>query len=143
MLYALRASPFVRQELSKEVMETNLASCLSLFRGISNGREIADKCSAIVSRLGKVTLALFDGPPVTDEQVDTEFLAWFGLKSQRAHLFGAGPGVQVPEAWSQSETMLPDCPSVPSIDVPWHDFFSEGFYWEAAVAMDFSPVPAQ
>ena len=145
LLYSIRASPFVRQELTKAVMETNINTCLSLFRGISDGREIAERCSAIVSRLGKVTLALFNRPQISDDQVDMEFLSWFGLKSQHASLLStrlnAEPEFQTP--WLQDEAALPDPLSTPSVDGAWRDFFTQGFDWEASAAMDFFPTAMQ
>ncbi|KAL4865441.1 hypothetical protein BDV12DRAFT_149749 [Aspergillus spectabilis] len=81
MLYALRASPLRRHELTNPVVQTNISTFLTLFRGISNGRAIGEKGSTIIEQLGSSILTIFDeiGPPGTD--LDTEFQSWFGLQT--------------------------------------------------------------
>lgn len=86
MLYALRASPPLRQELTHPVVQTNIVTFLTLFRGISNGRTVGEKCSRIIERLGNSILSLFDDATVPSAEVDTEFQSWFGLQT---HTFSA------------------------------------------------------
>lgn len=147
LLYSLRASSFVRHELTKAVMETNINTCLALFRGISSGREIAERCSAIVSRLGKATLALFDRPQLSNDQVDMEFLSWFGLKSQNLSSVGKAAAPTNPETtdnlWQQDEVFLVDPMSTPSVDGAWRDVFAQGFDWESSFGMDFFSTSTQ
>ena len=145
MLYSLRASPAVRNSLTRPVTETNIASCLSLFRGISSGRQIAEKCSQIVSRQGKAVLALFDKKDESGSQVDEDFLSWFGLKSH--HKAGLTRGAQdqhgnaVPHlpSWQDEEVVLGSM-STPSIDAAWGDLLAEGFDWGPSATMDFFPM---
>ncbi|KAF7558129.1 hypothetical protein G7Z17_g144 [Cylindrodendrum hubeiense] len=106
MLYSLRASFTLRQELTKEVAESNIRSCTSLLRDISNGRAVGQRSAQVVTRLGNATLAIFDTAPTLGNEVDTEFMSWFGVKSQNP----PGPGQPTP-----------------SIDVPWNDLFNQGF----------------
>ncbi|KAH7123293.1 fungal-specific transcription factor domain-containing protein [Dactylonectria estremocensis] len=106
MLYSLRASFTLRQELTRDVAESNIRSCASLLRDISNGRAVGQRSAQIITRLGNATLAIFDAAPALGSGVDTEFMSWFGVKSQNP-----------PE---------PGQPT-PTIDVPWNDLFSQGF----------------
>src|SRR4051794_23882129 len=131
MLYSLRASYTVREQLSKAVAEANIATCISLFRGISNGREIAERCAAIVDRLGKATLTLFDSPLSSDQAIDTEFLSWFGLKSQALPTSRNNVADQI-EHWPDDAFFLTDSPNVPSVDGAWRDLFAQGYNWEAS-----------
>jgi hypothetical protein len=73
MLYVLRASPSLRQDLTKPAVQINILTFLTLFRGISNGRAIGEKCSNIIERLGDSLLTLSNDTPVPDADVDTEF----------------------------------------------------------------------
>ncbi|RAL07608.1 fungal specific transcription factor domain-containing protein [Aspergillus homomorphus CBS 101889] len=116
MLYSLRASASLRQELTKPVVQTNIQTFLTLFRGICNGREVGEKCSQIVERLGDSILTLYDDADRTDADVDTEFQSWFGLQT---HTY-----VQTDEAPS-THTISPHFPDV-RIDLPWADLFAEG-----------------
>ncbi|PYI16457.1 hypothetical protein BO99DRAFT_445398 [Aspergillus violaceofuscus CBS 115571] len=115
MLYSLRASASLRQELTKPVVQTNIQTFLTLFRGICNGREVGEKCSQIVERLGNSILTLYDDTGRTDAEVDTEFQSWFGLQTHTP--------AQTDEA--QSHTMTPHFPDV-RVDLPWADLFTEG-----------------
>jgi hypothetical protein len=47
MLYALRASPAPRQDLTKPVVNTNIPTFLTLLRSISNERAVGEKCSSM------------------------------------------------------------------------------------------------
>ncbi|KAL4896922.1 fungal-specific transcription factor domain-containing protein [Aspergillus ambiguus] len=117
MLYALRASSSIRHELTKPVIQTNISTFLTLFRGISNGRAVGEKCSKIVERLGNSILSLFDDENCPVAEVDTEFQSWFGLHS---HTFATpqNEAMRGPEMTPQFQTF--------SIDSPWEDLFSEG-----------------
>ncbi|CAI6099248.1 unnamed protein product [Clonostachys chloroleuca] len=106
ILYVLRASPLLRQELTREVTQSNVASCAAALRRISGGRSVGERSAQIVERLGKSILALFEATETVDEEVDTEFMSWFGLRCQQ-------PSVE-------SQT-------TPSIDVAWIDLLDEGF----------------
>ncbi|KAH6887482.1 fungal-specific transcription factor domain-containing protein [Thelonectria olida] len=115
MLYSLRASFTLRSELTKEVAESNIRSCTALLRDISNGRAVGERSAQIVTRLGNATLAVFDTTPVLDNDVDTEFMSWFGLKCQ-----------------NQPQPGEP----TPSIDLPWNDLFDHGFDLGGAFCSD-------
>ncbi|KAL4923711.1 transcription factor domain-containing protein [Aspergillus undulatus] len=132
MLYALRASPALRHELSKPVIQTNILTFLTLFRGISNGRAVGEKCSTIIERLGNSILTLFDeGEPLAVE-LDTEFQSWFGLQT---HTFPTpSPGNAVGEM--DHGLTPPDFPDV-RIDLPWMDLFTEGVELGSADAWGF------
>ncbi|KAH8429207.1 Zn(II)2Cys6 transcription factor [Aspergillus melleus] len=124
MLYALRASPPLRQELTKPVVQTNVLTFLTLFRGISNGRVVGEKCSNIVERLGNAILTLFDDVSasdiVMDTEVDTEFQSWFGLQTHTA-----APSVTHPAPSEDAHGVSPHFPDV-RVDIPWSDLFIEG-----------------
>ncbi|GAB1202846.1 hypothetical protein APSETT445_001469 [Aspergillus pseudonomiae] len=119
MLYALRASPALRQDLTKPVISTNISTFLTLFRGISNGRAVGEKCSSIIERLGAAILTLFDDTEQPISAVDDEFQSWFGLQTNifsprdRDATFGDPVGVS---------PHLPD----DRVDLPWTDLFIEG-----------------
>ncbi len=106
MLYTLRASPLLRQELTKEVTESNIRSCAALLRRISNGRPVGERSAQIIERLGVATLAIFENTNPVEDDVDTEFMSWFGLKCQHPPVEGQ---------------------PTPSIDLVWTDLFEEGF----------------
>ncbi|PYI03939.1 hypothetical protein BO78DRAFT_321529 [Aspergillus sclerotiicarbonarius CBS 121057] len=119
MLYALRASPPLRHELTRPVMQTNILTFLTLFRGISNGRVVGEKCCKIVERLGNCILSLFDDATAASVDVDTEFQSWFGLQS---HAFAkSAQGISVGE----TENKSPHYPDA-RVDLPWADLFLEG-----------------
>ncbi|KAJ3463657.1 hypothetical protein MRS44_008443 [Fusarium solani] len=124
MLHSLRSSPVIRSELSKSIAEANIEMCQRLLRGVSNGRSVGERCAVIVGRLGKATLDVFDRPSSSDDEVDGEFMSWFGLKLQPS-----GPG-QVPgHEIGQQLT--------PSIDMPWNDLLVEGFNIGSFNQLDF------
>lgn len=121
MLYALRAFAPLRRELTKPVIQTNIFTFLTLFRGICNGRSVGEKCCGIVERLGHSILSLFDNEDQADLNIDTEFQTWFGLQthtfvsretepSQELHPHGSSP-------------QFPDI----QVDLPWADLFTQGF----------------
>lgn len=118
MLYALRVSLHLRQELTRPVVQTNILTFLTLFRGISNGRPVGERCAGIIERLGDSILSLFDDAVAASDDVDTEFQSWFGLQTQtlptptQQASVGGDPGNASPQ--------------FPEIDVPWADLFTEG-----------------
>lgn len=129
MLYSLRASASVRQSSSRGVTETNINTCLTLFRGISDGRDIAEKCVRIISKLGIATLALFDRPDVQDTQVDMEFLTWFGLRSHC--LSGSSDNGTFDRSHGSGVIQNFDGPAATlSVDSAWGDIFALGFDYE-------------
>lgn len=109
MLYALRSSPTIRSELSKGIAGANIDMCQRLLRGISDGRSVGERCAVVVGRLGEATMDVFDREQAVNDDIDTEFMSWFGLKLQRIHNSEIGQG------------------ATPSIDIPWNDLFIEGF----------------
>ncbi|KAL1849414.1 hypothetical protein VTK73DRAFT_9880 [Phialemonium thermophilum] len=121
MLYSLRASAAIRRDLGRSVAEANIRTCLTLLRGMGCGRSIGERSAAIIERLCQATLAVFDQPVQLGEQVDTEFLAWFGLKCSAPQVSSgvAGGGV-VPEPGQVT----------PAIDTAWNDLFSYNFEFE-------------
>ncbi|KAJ5323157.1 hypothetical protein N7452_011446 [Penicillium brevicompactum] len=125
MLYALRASQQLRQELTKPVVETNILTFLTLFRGISDGRTIGEKCSGIVERLANSLLTLFDVGPIPDADLDVEFQSWFGLQTH---------AVVTP---ARNEELAGEFPDV-RVDLPWADLFTEGFDMGAADLWSYS-----
>ena len=119
MLYSLRAFGPLRRELSKPVIQTNILTFLTLFRGICDGRPVGEKCCTIIERLGNSILLLVENEDQADLNIDTEFQTWFGL---RTHTFP-------PHADSESDMVAPVSPSqFPDIeaDLPWADLFTEG-----------------
>lgn len=151
MLYSLRASPQVRKDLTRQVIETNINSSLSLIRGISNGREVAERAARVVHGLGNAVLSLFDhegyaSPDVNGEadkrNVDKEFLSWFGLKSRMVKT-----SVIPPEATAQQSKWhevgasgVPDTPlATLSVDMAWEDMFAQGFGMDSSTGIDFFP----
>lgn len=109
MLYSLRASAVLRAELTRDVVESNVGVCGTLLRSMANGRAVGERSAAILQRLGGATLALFDAEAApgleVEGDIDTEFMSWFGLKSQH------------------SDQGQP----TPSVDVAWNDLFDTGF----------------
>ncbi|GJC88870.1 positive regulator of purine utilization [Colletotrichum liriopes] len=111
MLYSLRASAALRQELTRGVVKSNIGSCTTLLRDISHGGAVVERSVEIIERLGRATLAFFESVPgLEDNQVDTEFMSWFGLKGHGHHLLDRSPAQPTPSA-----------------DVPWNDLFEYGF----------------
>ncbi|RDW74440.1 uncharacterized protein DSM5745_07102 [Aspergillus mulundensis] len=129
MLYALRASPPLRHELSKPVVQTNISTFLTLFRGISNGRAVGEKCSMIIERLGKSILTLFDEAEPPGVDLDTEFQSWFGLHT---HTFST-PKPDDPVG--ELPNHIPDV----RFDGPWEDLFVEGVALGSTDAWSFLP----
>lgn len=109
MLYSLRASAALRQELTRDVVESNIRSCTTLLRDISHGGAVVEKSVGIIQRLGRATLPFFESNlDPADNQVDTEFMSWFGLKGHH------------PTDHSSAQP-------TPSADIPWNDLFEHGF----------------
>ncbi|KAL5042329.1 hypothetical protein BDW71DRAFT_147085 [Aspergillus fruticulosus] len=129
MLYALRSSPPLRHELSKPVVQTNILTFLTLFRGISNGRAVGEKCSSIIERLGNSILTLFDDPDPAGADLDTEFQSWFGLQT---HTF------PTPRPEDPVEELSGQFPDV-RVDIPWADLFIEGVGMGSTDAWSFLP----
>ncbi|KAM0259754.1 hypothetical protein ACHAPA_010581 [Fusarium lateritium] len=115
MLYALRSSYVIRSELSKGIAKANIDMCQRLLRGVSDGRSVGERCAVVVGRLGEATMDVFDREQSLDDDTDTEFMSWFGLKLQSS---GSGRDVNGAEAGQQV---------TPSIDIPWNDLFVQGF----------------
>ncbi|GKT40214.1 pyrimidine pathway regulatory protein 1 [Colletotrichum spaethianum] len=111
MLYSLRASAALRQELTRGVVESNIRSCTTLLHNISHGGAVVERSVEIIERLGRATLVFFDCvPDPANNQVDTEFMSWFGLKGHGHHLLDQSPAQPTPSA-----------------DIPWNDLFEHGF----------------
>ncbi|PYH35687.1 fungal specific transcription factor domain-containing protein [Aspergillus neoniger CBS 115656] len=120
MLYSLRAFAPLRQELTKPMIQTNISTFLTLFRGICDGRAVGEKCCRIVERLGQSIMSLFEHRNQTDLSIDTEFQTWFGL---RAHTFPSKASNPASDAYAHdSPSRLPDV----QMDLPWADLFMEG-----------------
>ncbi|RGP63185.1 hypothetical protein FSPOR_8767 [Fusarium sporotrichioides] len=109
MLYALRSSPVIRGELSKGIAKANIDMCQRLLRDVSSGHSVGEQCAMVVRRLGEATIDVFDREQSFNDDTDTEFMSWFGLKLQK---------MQNPETGQQV---------TPSIDMPWNDLFVVGF----------------
>ncbi|KAF6805566.1 C6 transcription factor [Colletotrichum plurivorum] len=114
MLYSLRASSVLRAELTQEVVESNIGICCKLLRSMSNGRTVGERSAAILQRLGAATTAIFSAEVVVEGGIDTEFMSWFGLKSQHSEL---------------DQT-------TPSVDMPWNDLFDNGFDYRGLFCND-------
>ncbi|TDZ22048.1 Pyrimidine pathway regulatory protein 1 [Colletotrichum orbiculare MAFF 240422] len=116
MLYALRASPALRQDLTRAVVDSNIRSCATLLRDVSHGGEEVERGVRVIRRLGRATLLLFAeggaGEPPDDGRVDTEFMSWFGLRGHRR---------------LRDHGSLASAQDTPSADVPWNDLFEHGF----------------
>ena len=145
LLYTLRASSVVRDELTRPVTEININSCLSLVRGISNGREIGDRCSRIVDRLGKSITAMYGRADASDSQVDLEFMAWFGLKSHCNQEYQTdGNIVGGEDATSASHqtysNALFSTSGMQSIESAWADLFSPDLLIDESINLDFLPL---
>ena len=151
MLYSLRASPQVRKDLTRQVIETNINSSLSLIRGISSGREVAERAVRVIQSLGNAVLSLFDSEGhetpaygTSDKQnVDKEFLSWFGLKSRMVKT-SAAPNTVVQQApWPGQDLGTASMPDTPlatlSVDMAWEDLFAQGFGMESSTGIDFFP----
>lgn len=138
LLYTLRASHILRHELTKDVTETNINSCLTLIRIISGGRQIGDRCLQIVQRLGTATLTIFDRNHQTSEEVDREFMAWFGLKSQRR---STNPGHHTP---LQPQDNYPSTDmtmtSLESVETVWAEYFAPGLNLDGTINLDLFPL---
>jgi len=151
MLYSLRASPQVRKDLTRQVIESNINTCLMLLRGISNGREVAERAAHVIQSLGNAVLSLFDGAGLeststnTDasekQNVDREFLSWFGLKSRM--MKPAAPPEIHREQFAFSEPGVMNGSDEPlatlSVDMAWEDLFAQGFGMDNSTGMDFFP----
>ncbi|KAG5763086.1 hypothetical protein H9Q72_008805 [Fusarium xylarioides] len=107
MLYSIRASSVVRLELTREVVEANIESCVRLLSKISHGKKVGERSTQIIRRLGNATLAIFDNTSHAEGEIDTEFMSWFGVKSQNPP-----PRQEYP---------------TPSIDTAWNDLFEHGY----------------
>ncbi|KAI0474543.1 fungal-specific transcription factor domain-containing protein [Xylaria cf. heliscus] len=118
MLYSLRASSTLRQELTREVAEHNIKISVKVIRDIANGRKVGDRCAQILERLGDVVLPTFSTEVDINMEVDTEFLSWFGLQTQQA----PGSPQQIP--------------TIPSMDMPWHELLEHGFSLDGVICPD-------
>ncbi|KAK5941536.1 hypothetical protein PMZ80_006815 [Knufia obscura] len=151
MLYSLRASPQVRKDLTRQVIETNINSSLSLIRGISSGRDVAERAARVIQGLGNAVLSLFDKegyatPDVSGDankqNVDKEFLSWFGLKSRMVKTAAPPPEAIAQQAQWQ-EISAPGVADTPlatlSVDMAWEDLFAQGFGMDSSTGIDFFP----
>lgn len=120
MLYSLRAFSPLRRELTKSVVQTNIFTFLTLFRGICNGRAVSEKCCSIVERLGHSILSIFENDDQTHSDIDTEFQTWFGLQTHTFPSQASDPGLESYPHGSPSQ--FPDL----SADLPWADLFTQG-----------------
>jgi len=149
MLYSLRASPQVRKDLTRQVVETNINNSLSLIRGISNGREVAERAARVVQGLGNAILSLFDNEgsdnPDTSGDADKrnvhkEFLSWFGLKSRMVKTSAAPLEATLQQAPWQEVPGVSDTPlATLSVDMAWEDLFAQGFGMDNSTGIDFFP----
>lgn len=150
MLYSLRASPQVRKDLTRQVVDTNINSSLSLIRGISSGREVAEKAARVIQGLGNAVLSLFDhegfvtqdtsDQSSTKRNVDKEFLSWFGLKSRMVKPAIAPDLFTQQQEWQNQEPAVPDTPlATLSVDMAWEDLFAQGFGMDSSSGIDFFP----
>lgn len=151
MLYSLRASPQVRKALTRQVIEANINSSVSLIRGIAGGREVAEKAARVISGLGQSVLSLFDNEgnasialsAADDKQnVDKDFLSWFGLKSRMVKNNAVPINVPEQQQWLNDITSapVPDTPlATLSVDMAWEDLFAQGFGMESSAGIDFFP----
>lgn len=120
MLYSLRAFAPLRRDLTKPVVQTNLLTFLTLFRGICNGSDVGEKCCGIVQRLGDSILTLFENEIQADSNIDTEFQKWFGLQT---HTFPSQAShTDLQASHNGSSPYFPDI----QVDLPWADLFTEG-----------------
>ncbi|KAE8138885.1 fungal-specific transcription factor domain-containing protein [Aspergillus pseudotamarii] len=126
MLYSLRASAPIRRELSKGVIKTNILTFLNIFRGISDGRMVGEKCCAIVERLGDSILSLFENENQADVNIDIEFLTWFGLQMNTSTSQMTDTGLT-----THPQGSPPHFPDV-QVDLPWVDLFTDGIDMGAA-----------
>ncbi|KAF4974599.1 hypothetical protein FZEAL_8526 [Fusarium zealandicum] len=106
MLYSIRASAPLRHELTRQVVESNIETCIGLLSKISHGRMVGERSTQVIRRLGNAILAVFDTASPAESEVDTEFMSWFGVKCQNP------PGPEYP---------------TPSIDTAWNDLFEHGY----------------
>lgn len=145
LLYCLRASAALRSELTREVVEWNIRMCTTLLRDMSNNGVVGKRSTQIIQRLGDATLDLFNtrnelgggeadaainaagagggtdgagGAASGGEEVDEEFMSWFGLKSRHLQLPGSNQGEPTP-----------------SVDLPWNDLFEDGFEFGGSWAL--------
>ncbi|KAK5094940.1 hypothetical protein LTS08_008336 [Lithohypha guttulata] len=153
MLYSLRASPQVRKDLTRQVIETNINSSLSLLRGISSGREVAERAARVIQVLGNAVLSLFDNegyaaPDLNSNandkrNVDKEFLSWFGLKSRMVKNAAVADVMPQQTQWTGQELSSDPTPDTPlatlSVDMAWEDLFAQGFGMENSAGIDFFP----
>ncbi|KAJ5379295.1 fungal-specific transcription factor domain-containing protein [Penicillium cosmopolitanum] len=120
MLYSLRAFAPLRRELTKPVIQTNIFTFLTLFRGICNGRAVGEKCCGIVERLGHSILSLFENEDQAESRIDSEFQTWFGLQT---HTFPSDESESTLGFHAQNPS--PQFPDV-QVDLPWTDLFTQG-----------------
>lgn len=145
MLYSLRASPQVRKDLTRQVIETNINSSLSLIRGISSGRDVAERAAHVITGLGNAVLSLFDNEGHAEvsfgeeQNVDREFLSWFGLKSKSKKSMAEHYDHQQSMQDMDVQGMLGDNPMATlSVDMAWEDLFAQGFGMDSSTGIDFN-----
>lgn len=126
ILYCIRASSAIRDELSKSVAEANVQSAVRLLQSLSLGRSVGSRCTEIIERLSTAVLTVFDQPVQSDGPVDAEFLSWFGLKFL---------SVRPDDAFRAEEVAAPAQPT-PNFDIPWNDLMDAGYEMINTTYMD-------
>lgn len=90
MLWTIWISPEIRSKTRKNVVRSNVMSCLALFDVMGDTWPLASRCYEIFDRLGNATLALYTSTDNTDlrdiqspggkhnlQQIDAEFITLF------------------------------------------------------------------
>ena len=148
MLYTLWVSQEIRRSTRKNIVKSNVMSCLALFDVISDYWPLAVRCYNIIDRLGHATIALFDPSDASESpsaisgssaqghfgQIDLEYMDWFGTRgSSRLPLSSLNVDILEDNQDTARNTMEPSNDfSVPLPDQmdlfqnPY-DWFHEGF----------------
>ncbi|ETS79650.1 hypothetical protein PFICI_09503 [Pestalotiopsis fici W106-1] len=126
ILYCIRASSAIRDELSKSVAEANISSAVRLLQSLSSGRSVGSRCTEIIERLSSAVLTVFDQPVQSEELVDAEFLSWFGLKFLSVR----------PDEGFRAEDMGVPAQPTPNFDIPWNDLMDAGYEMINTTYMD-------
>lgn len=126
ILYCIRASSAIRDELSKPVAEANIQSAVRLLQSLSSGRSVGPRCTEIIERLSRAVLTVFDQPAQSEGLVDAEFLSWFGLKFLSVR----------PDDGFQAGEMGGPAQPTPNFDIPWNDLMDSGYEMINTTYMD-------
>lgn len=147
LLYALRAAGArARADLGRPAVEAAVAAGLDLLHALAGGRAVGARCARIVRRLGAAVFDVFDQQQQQQQgqqavrgaggaqQVDAEFLAWFGLKCQTAARRGAAPP---PPPGGDGQTLeVARLPTL-SVDTAWNDLIDWSFDVNGAGHIEF------